>query len=391
MTLPPTICTHPLEALRSATGQPRFVWWTPERLLVGHGVATEVTATGPDRLARVRAALPTAPLWFGGFAFRADHHPSAPWEGFPAARFVAPADIQALDPHLPFPADIPLPPLRHRDPLPDRDAWRRMVDAALTAIARGDLTKVVLARALRLTFAAPLDPLTVLARLRRAHPDTFCFLVEPRPGCAFLGATPELLARVQGDHLETEALAGSIARGVTPAEDRALGERLLQSDKDRREHALVVDAIRRALTPLTETLHIPPAPRLRRLANVQHLETPIHARLRSADLLRVVEALHPTPALGGTPRPAALDFIARHEPFPRGWYAAPVGWLNADGEGEFAVAIRSALICGRTAILYAGAGIVAGSEPDREWEETTLKLDAMRRALTTKPMKPLNQ
>ncbi len=378
-----TTAIHPLAALRQAVGEPRFVWWAPQRLLVGHGEAAEVRAMGGDRVTRVRAALSAAPRWFGGLAFRADHRLSAPWEGFPAARFVAPEEVLELDPDLEVAVDAPRPALCASDPTPDHAGWCRMVEAALAAIQRGDLTKVVLARALRLTFDAPLDPLDVLVRLRRAHPDTFCFLFEPQPGCAFVGATPELLARVDGDAVETEALAGSIARGATPAEDRALGERLLRSAKDRHEHALVVEAIRRALTPLTETLHIPSEPRLRRLGNVQHLETPIHGRLRDADLLAVVEALHPTPALGGTPRDAALDFIARLEPFPRGWYAAPVGWMTADGEGEFAVAIRSALICGNTAILYAGAGIVAGSEPEKEWEETALKLDAMRRVLVT--------
>ncbi len=383
----------PFDLLRRAAGHPRWAWIHAGTAWVGWGTWAQVAAQGRDRFQKIQrvstrlgeAPGPQGPA-FVGFGFTPEDHRRPPWwQAFPAGMLVVPQEIHG--PLTPDPeAFFPRP---EEGSIPEKiagtspDAWRAAVNAALEAIAQEHLRKVVLARAEVRRFATPPDPVTVLAGLVRRHPEAYCFLYEPTPGVAFVGASPELLVRVRpGGRLETVALAGTAPRGRTPPEDAALGSGLLHSAKDRHEHALVVEAIRRALAPLTVALEVPPEPRLRRLPQVQHLETPIRAMLRpGVGLLQVAQALHPTPALGGVPRTAALRFIAAHEPQPRGWYAAPVGVIFPDGTGELAVGIRSALLLGDRAVLYAGAGIVPGSDPDREWAETELKLRTMRRAL----------
>ena len=388
----------PYDWLRAHAGSPRWAWLHDGTAWVGAGLRESVTAAGPERFHTLQKALPrqgNAPR-FAGFGFAPGGHDAAPWwEAFPAALLAAPERVRGPWP-LPAAAETALPAPPAALPLAEeampRPAWEAAVRAALQAIAAGALQKVVLARPVVLRLPVPPDPVAVLQALQRRQPGAYCFLFEPRPGVAFVGATPELLARVQQGRVETVALAGSMARGREEHEDAVLGRQLLASEKDRREHAAVVAAIRRALTPLTRGLAAPPAPRLRRLPHIQHLETPIRGLLRpGVGLLDVAAALHPTPALGGVPRAAALDFIAAHEPSPRGWYAAPVGLVFPDGSGELAVAIRSALLLGNTAGLYAGAGIVAGSDPAREWQETALKLETMRRALAAALASPVAQ
>jgi menaquinone-specific isochorismate synthase len=178
------------------------------------------------------------------------------------------------------------------------------------------------------------------------------------------------------------SLAGSIGRSADPLADAELGQELLESAKDRHEHDLVVMSILSRLAPLTSQLEISPQPGIYKLSNIQHLFTPIRGTLNSADgILPLVEVLHPTPALGGSPRDLAMEFISRAEPVPRGWYAAPVGWIDYKLDGAFAVAIRSAVAQERRAWLYAGAGIVADSVPEKEWAETGLKFRPMLDAL----------
>jgi menaquinone-specific isochorismate synthase len=177
-------------------------------------------------------------------------------------------------------------------------------------------------------------------------------------------------------------LAGSIRRGKNPAEDEELADQLWHDPKERHEHALVVNEIQAKLTPLTRALDVPTDPQVLRLGYIQHLHTPIHGELQQASgVLPLVERLHPTPALGGSPRAAALEFIRRAEPVPRGWYAAPIGFIDAQLEGMFAVAIRSAIAQERRVWLYAGAGIVASSIPQKEWDEIGLKFKPMLNAL----------
>jgi menaquinone-specific isochorismate synthase len=260
--------------------------------------------------------------------------------------------------------------------------YRDAVQQATARIAAGEFDKIVLARAKDLVADETMSPLRALHGLRRRFPDCFAFSVANDRGQSFIGASPERLVRGYGGMLTTEALAGSTRRGETEAEDSELGEALLRSDKDLREHRLVLDSIIRRLTPLALQLDFADQPKLRKLANVQHLHTAIKTALPvGVRLLDVIARLHPTPAVGGVPREAALDGIRMIEDFPRGLYAGAIGWVDSRGNGEFFVGLRSALIDGPNARLYAGAGIVAGSKPEQELAETELKFQAMEAGL----------
>ncbi len=262
-----------------------------------------------------------------------------------------------------------------------RLAFERFVGAARDRIRAGELRKVVVARGADVVASQPIDPLAVVERLRREQPTAMVFAVQ-RGDVVFVGATPERLAHVEGGRLETMALAGTAARGATEAEDVALAASLLASAKNREEHAIVVEAIRAALDPLCTTLQIAEAPHLRLLSNVQHLETHIAGMLAPGrDLLDIAAALHPTPAVCGLPRDVAGTFLRANERLDRGWYASPLGWLDSRGQGELVVALRSALVRGERARLFAGCGIVADSEPSAEYDESRLKLRVMLRAL----------
>jgi menaquinone-specific isochorismate synthase len=262
------------------------------------------------------------------------------------------------------------------------DFFRRAVAEAMAMIAEGRFHKIVLARCKELTAAARLHPLRVLNDLRQRFPDCYAFSFSNGGGQSFIGASPERLLRVEQGTLLTEALAGSAPRGRTASEDAALGGTLLHNEKDLREQGMVLESILRRLAPLGLRPEHPARPVLRRLANVQHLQTPVRAALPDGvRLLDVLERLHPTPAVGGSPREAACAHIRRLEAFPRGLYAGPLGWIDPGGGGEFFVGIRSALIDGAQARVYAGGGIVAGSDPDKEFAETELKFHALLDAL----------
>ncbi|MCP4421342.1 MAG: isochorismate synthase, partial [Chloroflexi bacterium] len=260
--------------------------------------------------------------------------------------------------------------------------WQTMINHATHTMQTSELNKVVLSRVCEIRYTQKVDVDRALVTLDKHYPDCYRFLFEPRPFHAFYGATPELIVGVNGRSLQTMGLAGSIARGKTAAENESLAQELLASAKNQHEHALVVQSIRRRLEPLTSQLDIPPKPSILQLGYIQHLHTPIHATLHRADgVLPILQNLHPTPALGGQPRELAMPFISQAEPVPRGWYGAPVGWLNHNLDGAFGVAIRSAITQDRRVWLYSGAGIVADSEPQAEWEETALKFEPMLNAL----------
>ena len=211
-------------------------------------------------------------------------------------------------------------------------------------------------------------------------------MIEPQPGRYFIGASPELLAEVRAPFFRSTALAGTARRGETEAEDDRLGQELMQSPKERQEHAIVLNTIVEKLSALAEDVYYPTRPGLRKLGNVQHLETPIQGHLAPGrGVLEVVAALHPTPALGGWPQSAAQSYLNQAEPFGRGWYAAPIGWFDPWGNGLFAVGIRSGLFKENTATLFAGAGIVTGSEPGQEWRETELKFKPLLEAIGAQP------
>ncbi len=265
----------------------------------------------------------------------------------------------------------------------DSGDYRAAVRAALERIAAGEFQKIVLARSRTIHAGEALHPLRMLNGLRQRFPDCYAFSVANGRGQSFIGATPERLVRASRGVLETEALAGSAPRGGTATEDAMNASALLRSDKDRREHRLVLDSMVRRLGPLGLSLEFSAEPAVRKLANVQHLHTAVRAALpESVRLLDVLARLHPTPAVGGTPRAAAVARIRELEDFARGLYAGALGWVNARGGGEFFVGLRSALVDGATARLFAGAGIVAGSAPEQELAETELKFRAMQEALS---------
>jgi len=275
-----------------------------------------------------------------------------------------------------------------------QDQYRRRIEAALGAIAAGALEKVVLARSLRMLQPGGFDVPSIMHRLRTAYPDCVSLAVGRGADC-FVAASPERLVSFDGERVETEALAGTAPRGVTAEDDGQLGRALLENPKERAEHAAVVRAIRAALADVCTALEGPVAPQLLRLAGIQHLYTPLRGRLRQVagavapTILDLVGRLHPTPAVGGLPREAALAWICQGEELERGWYAGPVGYMDCRGGGEFRVALRSALLrnppregAPGVASLFAGAGVVAGSLPEREWHETSLKLRALLTPLT---------
>jgi menaquinone-specific isochorismate synthase len=403
-----------------------------ETALAGAEAVVATTAAGPDRFAAVQRFVDDAlahtiavgdvsapfggPHFFTAFAFE-DH--VGPDEAFAAATVFLPrwqvaraGDRTTAVANLLVTPDAPLDLLTEKvwrahakfrafdyaAPAPvtgsgavtyewdpdSAEAYPQAVAAGLERIRRGELKKIVLARRRTVRASAPLHPLQLLNGLRQRFADCYAFSVANGRGQSFIGASPERLARARGGTLETEALAGSAPRGVSATEDARLGAALLASDKDRREQQLVLDSICRRLQPLGLQLEHPAEPGLRRLANVQHLHTPVRTALPpTVRLLDVVGRLHPTPAVGGSPRDAAQAAIRELEGFPRGLYAGALGWLNARGGGEFLVGLRSALVDGASARFYAGAGIVAGSSPETEWIETELKFRALLDALGT--------
>jgi isochorismate synthase len=264
---------------------------------------------------------------------------------------------------------------------PEAAAWRGSVARLAGAVGRGRLDKAVLSRRVSLEAASVIDITGVLRRLEASAPESTVFAIS-RGSRTFLGATPERLVSLQGRELRTMAMAGSTPRARDPAVDDALAAELLASDKEREEHEVVVTMLREALAPVTEELTIAPSPEVVRFRHVQHLVTPVSGRLREdASVLTLVERLHPTPAVGGTPRELALELIAEEETPERGWYAGPLGWIDRGGDGEFVVALRCGVIFGAQATLFAGCGIVADSDPEREWDESATKLLALGAAL----------
>lgn len=369
------------EDLLDALGPDGFAWLHDGSGFVTSGVAARVAP--PDARALLAsilhddevARLGSGPLAVGALPFS----PLAPAELVVPARIVGrdrdgQGWVTELGPRL----DVTPPPTEPPDAftvreLTTRESWHGAVQAALEAIGRGELEKVVLARRVEIEADRPFEPRPVLARLRSQQPGCFVYA-----GDTMIGASPELLVRRQGNTVEAAPMAGTAT-----ASDAAAVARLRASVKDAREHRLVVDAIVGTLAPLCEHLDAVPEPEVAVFATVAHLMTPVRGRLRepAPDALALALALHPTPAVGGTPRPLALEMIARLEGHDRGRYAGPVGWVDARGDGEWAVALRGATISGSRALLLAGAGIVAGSDPDAEWHETEAKLEPMVRAL----------
>lgn len=259
--------------------------------------------------------------------------------------------------------------------------WLRMISSALEDIRSGRLLKVVLARTADLLCREHPSPFMILRHLRRFYTDCFKFMIDPGEGQVFLGATPEQLARFQDGAVHLAALASTAPRGVHRKDDEELARLLMNSGKERQEHGYVVDGILERIGALGEVAPVG-EPRVIKLSNLQHLYTPITLRPRQPfSAVSILERLHPTPAVGGLPGPEALQHIREAEEFDRGWYAGPVGWLNGRGEGEFAVALRACTLQDKRVRLYAGGGIVADSDPEKEYAETELKMKPILAAL----------
>ncbi len=300
-----------------------------------------------------------------------------------ACNLVLPRDAQSAEAllesihSLSFPSateEASLPEPTERRDRPQKTEWTHIVRWALEAIRGRRLDKVVLARRVGLSLDAPVDPLAVLQQLKTATPGCFHFALRPAAGPTFLGAPPERLFRRRGVEVMSEAVAGTRKRGKTPEEDAALRNELLTSAKERREHAFVQEAILSDLEGLCTSVNSPDTPSELALARGRHLHAHLTGTLRSeVSTVELLDALHPTPAVGGVPTRAALRAIREQEPFDRGWYAGPVGWIGPDA-AEFAVAIRSGLVDPSRLALFSGAGIVEGSVPEREWDEIEQKI-----------------
>jgi menaquinone-specific isochorismate synthase len=420
----------PLAVLESIyeQGERHFYYEHPERDLAIAGAESvmEASFAGTDRFVKAAAFaeevfanaiavgemdLPLAgPKLFAAFAFEDEATPEAPfapatlfvprWQvsSFEGA-YVATANLlvtpegdieaqadRALAAHAKFSGFAytrTAPEASRREPIPEPAEsegafYRARVKQALAAIGEAKAEKIVVARRREFETSSPLHPLRTLAALREKFPSCRSFSFGSGSGASFIGATPELLVRVSGESVESEALAGTAPRGEGAAEDAALAATLMSSEKQLREHAAVARAVKAALESCGLDTGPMPRPRIRRLPNAQHILTPFSAR-RKADtsLFSLAGALHPTPATSGLPCEAARRLLAEIEGAPRGLYAGPIGWCGADGCGELAVALRSGLVEGSRAVLHAGAGIVRGSVPQEEDAETLLKLGAL--------------
>jgi salicylate biosynthesis isochorismate synthase len=405
----------PLEFVRAGTGRfgRAFYFSTPEgEHFGGLGTAWQSSASGPGRFEAITAALEVLSLpqplrAMVGFSFAPDGPRSRAWSSFAAVdavvpqasliptdgghllAIVAPAGVDADQVVAPFRSFTEAPPPSYPDlgghtleSVPSVAEWRTAVAEAVEAIGQAspsaerddDLRKVVLSRSVIVRSDSAPNGFDLVHHLETTYPR--CFGFGWQTGAAtFVGASPELLVRSVGGAVTSNPLAGSAPRGEGEEEDRALAEGLMRSPKDRIEHRLVVDDVVGRLAPYVGEVVVPDGPSLKRMASVQHLSTPVSGILTApTDVLQLVDALHPTPAVGGTPRDRAVSFIDKVEGFDRGWYAGGVGWVDGSGEGEFAIALRCGLIEGTEAHIYAGAGIVADSDPEAELGETRLKL-----------------
>ncbi|HLR70656.1 MAG TPA: isochorismate synthase [Pseudogracilibacillus sp.] len=251
--------------------------------------------------------------------------------------------------------------------------WKQSVQKAVDEIKRGRAKKIVLARELRLQLNRDADIASMLKKLRETQPNSYIFAFEHGDNC-FLGATPERLVYVEGDKLLSTCLAGTAPRGKTITEDEQIANTLLNDQKNREEHEYVVQMIKEGIENYCEDIHIPKEPVIHPLRDLQHLYTPVTAKIKKPfSIFDIVEKLHPTPALGGVPKEKALAFIREQELLDRGWYGAPIGWLDSHHNGEFAVAIRSGLVQKNEVSLFAGCGVMRDSDAEMEYEETNVK------------------
>jgi isochorismate synthase len=412
-----------------AAGEHWFCFEQPDRdgaALAALGTVTRLTASGPARFKQVSAAWrelaagavadpPDGPsgaglVALGGFAFAPDGGRAPHWDGFEAADLIVPEvslarrddDVRLTVAALVAPDDVAaelaqrlaarvaglrLDPLPLLDPAPvgrfrvdsvaPPEHYEAAVARAVERIRAGAFEKIVLAREVSVAAPSAHDAAAVFGVLRAGFASCYVFCAG-RGDAAFVAASPELLVRRNGARAQTVALAGSTRRSADPAVDDHLGEQLLRSTKDREEQAIVVRRIARALKPHAVWVAAPDEPTVIRVANIQHLATPIRAQLaQPLSVIELAALLHPTPAVGGEPHAAAVPLIPAFEGLDRGWYAGAIGWADANEDGEFCVALRCALLRGAEARLYAGVGVVRDSDPASELAETEIKLGAL--------------
>lgn len=409
----------------------RFFWKDPtsEIVLIGLGISKQIQSDqATDRFFHVEMEWKSflkdslifdpygvngvGPLMFGGFSFDPVKEKTELWSKFADSLFHIPKYLLSIiDGEAFFTTNIVLTPhddvtlfsvvneerrqllqsLKQNNPsqtaslvktieiAPER--WKQAVEEVVKDVTSGPLKKVVLARELRLVFNNVVEAETVLENLYSQQPASFIFAFESNGDC-FIGASPERLIKKQGTEVYSTCLAGSISRGRTDEEDQVLGQTLLNDQKNLIEHGFVVEMIKEALEESCEEMILPEKPQLMKMRDIQHLYTPVIGKCReNTSLLRLVEKLHPTPALGGLPKQEAVERIRYAEELDRGFYAAPLGWIDYNQNGEFAVSIRSGLIQGNEASLFAGCGVVADSNAESEYVETSLKFRPMLRAL----------
>ncbi len=381
---------------------------------------TEISSQAQDLLESIDSSSSSI-RFYGGFSFGANHKPEGLWKDFPAGLFHLPEfeleggrrqsarlrghalvdpdsiDQEQVREELLHKTERFCAKLREkckrnkntnkRSELQnkgdfDRKTWGAMIEEALGNINEGFLSKVVLARTQDLVFNDFVDPVDVVRRLWKANPGSHVFLIKTSKESYLLGAAPEIVTEVSKGQFHATAVAGTVGRGHDTKEQQILAESLLGSTKNGIEHCITRDDILTRLGTLVDDVDAQVSPHVLTLDEMQHLETEIKGKLREGiDALQVLQTLHPTPAVCGLPREKALDFIVKQEPFERGWYAGPVGWFDTDGDAMFVPALRCAVVTGNSWRLFAGAGIVAGSDPTSEWEETGVKFTPVTKAL----------
>ena len=427
---------RPETFLRHAEGEERGFWAKGDRWVAHRGVVAELRGGGDpsvDRFEEVATAAHALALepfipestaraprvrYYGGFSFRPDHVAAGVWQDFPGWLFHVPvfelegegsgdawlrvrtlvepgagqetfvrlrhraealrAELTALSDGLPRAAV----PVAGRGGATDRTSWEDAVRTSLDAIRSGRVSKAVLARTLDIELDGGVDPIDLVSHLWSVNRGSYVFFFEPIPGSAIVGAAPETVATLRDGVFHATAVAGSIRRGETAREQAELAARLLASEKDRVEQRIALDDMVARLGTVAHQIRTDPQPHVLTLARIQHLETEIRASVPpNVGILDLLRLLHPTPTVCGLPRDSAMAFLGEEEPFERGWYAGPVGFFDAEGNGIFVPALRMGVATGSGWRLFAGAGLVEGSVPALEWEETAIKFEPMLEAL----------
>ena len=417
------------EAGDSCYKDERFYWQNADKTLtlVGIGHATVLESEGADeRFSQISASWKKLcaalikeendkePVLFGGFSFDPKSVKNSVWSSFPTAYFVVPSfqlsitnGKTAISINLVTESNDAAEQFEklriERDRLihiaqveesalllkPEvvsieelsKENYMKSVEGVTKKINNGEAEKVVIARSVKLNFADEVSAVTALHHISNEQQESYHFGLQ-KEGQLFFGATPERLIEISNGRAYSACVAGSIKRGKSAAEDRELGDELIDDSKNREEHQYVVNMISQVFQTFCTDVMISKFPRLMKVRDIQHLFTPVEGKVeQGTDIFSLVQALHPTPALGGVPREIAMEMIRAEEDMDRGYYAGPVGWTDTAGNGEFAVAIRSALLDRDSAYLYAGGGIVADSESEKEYDETWVKFRPVMRAL----------